>query len=748
MSALSRRLLVGAVAVGLTLALPALPALAHGAPARMPVAAPAAGAGTIEPGAKGVIGLGDLGPGASAGEVLWDSREPGAYGPMGPQETRVLDVLPSWVPPSATGVILTVTALGMQRNGWLMVWGGSATRPTASALNYTPGTPLPNTVVATLGTSRLLRVLNGSSGTTHVLVSIQGYVLDDGPAVRPGSFRPTPGARVVDTRTSAKAIPARGYRDVVVAGHGGVLGGAAAAALNIVAIKPSAGGYLVAHSPNTPRPGTTTLTYSVGADRASLSVVPLSSNGAVRVWNMSAAPVHVVVDAFGWVAGGDPSATPAGLAVSTPARILDSRTPNGGGALVAGVPRRVPLATTLGSGALLSVTVTGATKAGHLRFLAESDSGTQSSPSFLNFAAGRTVTTSVLVPVPNRDALHVSLEAVTTGSAHVVVDRIAAVGQRAEVTGTIRSEGSGAAVDGALVSTSAANRTEAVSQADGTYRAFPMDLRSVAVCARTGSEQGVVFTPDGRYHDGCARSAAGTAPKPVALPLGSRLVGEDVALTPSGLLTGKVVGPTGQPNVFGQVSIAAVDGSTPPTSAEFGSVSGRTDGTWRAIVPPGTYVVLTRWGMVEGANNSYLANEVAMGLPYIPPSNLAVNASALVAAGATTFTVPPTATVTVPTLTLLDPGRIQPTIVDPDGDLSDVSIDYVHADSGYRVWGYPVGRPASTLNSSIPLRPGRYAVCVTEGATTVCHDGSSSAAGATPLEVVAGQTQQVTLTLP
>ena len=745
MSALSRRLLVGATAVGLTLALPGLPALASGTPSRMPAATAAVGAGTVQPGAKGVIGLGDLGPGSRAGEVLWDSRETGAHGPMGPQETRVLDVLPGWVPSTATGVILTVTAVGMQRNGWLKVWGGSATRPTASALNFTPGTPVPNTVVATLGTSRLLRVLNGSTGATHVLVAIQGYVLDDGTSVRPGSFRPTPGARVVDTRPSAKAIPAKGYRDVVVAGHGGVPAGASAAALNIVAVKPSAAGYLVAHSPSTAKPGTTTLTYSVGVDRAGLSVVPLSSTGSVRLWNMSSAPVHVVVDSFGWVAAGDASATPAGLSVTTPARILDTRTASGGGALVAGSPRRVPLTASQGSGALLSVTVTGATKAGHLRFLAQSDIGTQASPSFLNFAAGRTVTTSVLVPVPYRDTLRVSLEAVTTGSAHVVVDRIAAVGQRAEVTGTVTSEGSGAAVGGALVSTTATNRTEAVSRADGTYRAFPMDLRAVAVCARTGSEPGGVFRPDGRYRAGCARSATGTPSKPVALPLGGRLVGEDVALAPSGMLTGKVVGPNGVPDVNGFLTIAPVDGSTAILDVQFGSgVSA--DGTWRAVVAPGTYVVTTRLG--SRAGGPYLANEVAMGLPYIPHSVNPIDVSALVAAGATTITVPPTTTVTVPTLTLLEPGRIDPTIVDPDGDFSDVSIDYVHTDSGYRVWGYPVGRPESTLGAAIPLRPGRYAVCVTEGATTVCNDGSSSAATATPLEVVAGQTQLVTLTLP
>ncbi len=420
-------------------------------------------------------------------------------------------------------------------------------------------------------------------------------MLDDGTSVRPGSFRPTPGARVVDTRPSAKAIPAKGYRDVVVAGHGGVPAGASAAALNIVAVKPSAAGYLVAHSPSTARPGTTTLTYSVGVDRAGLSVVPLSSTGSVRLWNMSSAPVHVVVDAFGWVAAGDASATLAGLAVATPTRILDTRTASGGGALVAGSLRRVPLASSLGSGALLSVTVTGATRAGYLRFLAESDLGTLATPSFLNFAAGRTVTTSVLVPVPYRDTLHVSVEAVTTGSAHVVVDRIAVVGQRAEVTGTIRSEGSGAGVDGALVSTSATNRADAVSRAGGSYRAFPIDLRAVAICARTGSEQGAGL-PAGRAlprgvrpQRGRRVEAAGAAP---GWPAGRR--GRRAHPQRPAHREGRR--PQRCARRLRKRRRGAGRRFDSPDIVQFGTITGRTDGTWRAIVPPGTYVVSSPTG--------------------------------------------------------------------------------------------------------------------------------------------------------
>ena len=101
-------------------------------------------------------------------------------------------------------------------------------------------------------------------------------------------------------------MPAHGYRDVKVTGVGAP-DGASAALLDVIAVKPTRAGYLIAHPSDTARPTTTALTYRVGGDRAALSLMRLSTTGKVRVWNMSSGPVHLVIDSFGWVAAGDSS---------------------------------------------------------------------------------------------------------------------------------------------------------------------------------------------------------------------------------------------------------------------------------------------------------------------------------------------------------------------------------------------------------------------------------------------------------
>ncbi|WP_030529442.1 hypothetical protein [Phycicoccus jejuensis] len=742
-----RGLVLAVAAVLVTALAPTGAAAAPPAPVDA-VRSSSAAVGTVQGPAAGVVGFGDQSSLRRVGSVIYDSRRSAE---LRPQETRTLDVLGSTgpVPADATAVILTVTAVDMTADGWLTVWGDGGSRPAASTVNYVPGAPVPNTAVVTLGSSRTLKVTNGSRGSTHVLLSFQGYVLAGGTTVRPGSLRPLRGTRVLDTRTSAVAVPANGYRDVTLPA-GSIPRGAAAAVLDVVAVKPTRAGYLVAHPSGTSRPSTTSLTYRVGKDRAALTVVGVSPTGGVRLWNMSSRPVHVVADAFGWVAGGG-EVVPAGVEVRTPARILDTRTTSAG-PLTGTTDRQLPATPGASSGTLLSVTVTGGTRSGYLRYGAERDAVTESgqdpflwSGSFLNYAAGETVTATVFVPTPPRGG-RLWIRAVTPGSVHVVVDRLAVVAPRAVISGTVRDADTGRAVSSPLVSADGRVGYGA-GRADGTFDLVPVAPDAVQVCAGTGTWDGRELTTDGRYVAACQGGTGPSDPR-VSLPLGARLVRSDVALAPSGLLTGQVLGPTGGHDVSGFVMVERVDAPMKPMQISFG-VNEVKDTSWRAVVPPGgTYVVWTERGWQTGGDGSPLANEVATGLTRIPRQVEEPDAVAqLVAAGARTFVVAPTTTVRVPDLTLLRPGRIDPTIVDPDGDLSDVSIDYVHVPSGLRVWGYGTGK-ANAVGSSIPLRPGRYVVCVTEGSTRICNDGSDAPSTATPVQVVSGVTVEPRFVLP
>jgi hypothetical protein len=118
----------------------------------------------------------------------------------------------------------------------------------------------------------------------------------------------------------------------------------------------------------------------------------------------------------------------------------------------------------------------------------------------------------------------------------------------------------------------------------------------------------------------------------------------------------------------------------------------------------------------------------------------------MLAAGAKTFLVSAGATTTADEAQLQEPGRLNWTIVDPDGDYGNVQFNVRHQ-SGYVVTTYQ----ASPTTWSRLLRPGGYTVCATEGGVTRCNGGTSSADEAPLLQVTSADTNpgvSATVTLP
>lgn len=77
-----------------------------------------------------------------------------------------------------TGLVANVTAVQPTNAGFLTVYPSVTARPTASDLNFTPGTVVPNLAVAPLGVDGGTLVHN-SAGATHVVVDVVGYFLGD-----------------------------------------------------------------------------------------------------------------------------------------------------------------------------------------------------------------------------------------------------------------------------------------------------------------------------------------------------------------------------------------------------------------------------------------------------------------------------------------------------------------------------------------------------------------------------------------
>lgn len=224
------------------------------------------------------------------------------------------------VPEGAEGVVVNFTAVNPDDGGFLTVHPCVEPRPLASSLNYTQGVSLGNEVVAALSSSGSLCVYTDQ--VTHLTVDVVGYVPSGSQVV------PLVPARLLDTRPGAEAIDgdlagvgrlAAGSTTVVtVAGRGNVpSSGVSSVLVNVVAVDPTASGFVVVHACQPTVPSTSSLNHVAGVTRGNEILVALSAVGEICVFADQS--TDLVIDVVGYV--------PVGTTVAAvaPARLADSR---------------------------------------------------------------------------------------------------------------------------------------------------------------------------------------------------------------------------------------------------------------------------------------------------------------------------------------------------------------------------------------------------------------------------------------
>jgi peptidoglycan hydrolase-like protein with peptidoglycan-binding domain len=221
------------------------------------------------------------------------------------------------VPGGAVAVALNVTAVNPSAAGFLTVWPAGAAQPLASNLNVVPGQTVPNVVLVGLGTGGAVSIAV-SSGLADVVVDVTGWWS--------AGFHPIVPARIVDTR-AGQCLTRLGpgeTRAVGVVGNAGVPAAAAAVALNVTLVNPTAPTYLTVWPAGQPRPASSSVNGRVGVV-PNLVTVGVGADGRVDLFN-AAGTVDVVVDVAGWFDGAGPGALVTGCDVVTP--------PSAAGALV------------------------------------------------------------------------------------------------------------------------------------------------------------------------------------------------------------------------------------------------------------------------------------------------------------------------------------------------------------------------------------------------------------------------------
>lgn len=194
-----------------------------------------------------------------------------------------------------TSVTLSVSATGTAgpfTYQWYIGAAGNTSNPvpgaTLSSLTVTPG----------MTTTYWVRVGSGCGATNSnaATITVTTVSLASGTAARLYLVSP---CRIIDTR-GGPPLYSQSAQLVQVTERCGIPSGAKAVVMNITAIAPAADGYLIAY-PGTGSgpPNTSTLSYRANRTRANNSVMRLSSDGRVSVFNGGPA-VHFVIDVTGY----------------------------------------------------------------------------------------------------------------------------------------------------------------------------------------------------------------------------------------------------------------------------------------------------------------------------------------------------------------------------------------------------------------------------------------------------------------
>jgi hypothetical protein len=200
-----------------------------------------------------------------------------------------------------------LTVVGQTAGGYLSVTPTPTSAPATSNLNFPAGDTRANGLTARLnGSGALSIVYNGPAGaTTHVILDVTGYYLDDPDGLR---FYPIVPTRYLDTRSPAWATPIAGALrhatsgSMRVAGQGALPTTVEAITGNLTVIGPTHPGYVSMTPTPTTSPSTSTVNVPEGDVRANGVTSPAGESVAVSFVyrSRSGETTHLVLDVTGY----------------------------------------------------------------------------------------------------------------------------------------------------------------------------------------------------------------------------------------------------------------------------------------------------------------------------------------------------------------------------------------------------------------------------------------------------------------
>src|SRR5664279_4276510 len=236
------------------------------------------------------------------------------------------------------------------------------------------------------------------------------------PAAVPGSFVSLNPARLLDTRGgfgAAGPVPGNGSISVQITGAAGVPATVVSAVvLNVTVTSPVGNGFITVYPEGTSTHNASNLNFLTGQTIPNLVVVPLGTNGKIRLANGSPGTTQLIADVAVYYLSGAPTA-PGTFQSLNPARVLDTRggfgaagPVPGNGSISVQITGAAGVPATGASAVVLNFTVT--SPAGNGFITVYPDGTSTPNASNLNFLTGQTIPNLVVVPLGTKGKIRLA----------------------------------------------------------------------------------------------------------------------------------------------------------------------------------------------------------------------------------------------------------------------------------------------------------------------------------------------------
>lgn len=247
---------------------------------------------------SGAVAAGRLETVAAGAVRALDTRDLAV--PLGPGETRTVDLSGVGVPVDASAVVVNLVATEAQVGFWT-AFPTATTRPLASSVNIdTPGqTRSAQAIVALTPGARAIDVFSQSGG--HLVIDVAGWFTGaTAPVSTDGMFVPVSPQRVLDTRDQQRLAPWGGTTIEFATGTPNPTT-TAAVVLNVTVTEPWYFGFVTVHPAGLPRPGSSNLNVSALDQIVANHAIVRTSDRGAAVFTQSGS--HLVADVAGWYLG-------------------------------------------------------------------------------------------------------------------------------------------------------------------------------------------------------------------------------------------------------------------------------------------------------------------------------------------------------------------------------------------------------------------------------------------------------------